>query len=101
MMRALLAEAGTTYDPGLVAAFVQAWGLFPVGTVVRLDDGLVGVVVAESEQPDRPAVRAVDVPGKAPRGIIIEMGGTPERRITAELDGRAIGTDPKTVVMPG
>jgi hypothetical protein len=101
MIRALLAEAGTTYDPGLVAAFVQAWGLFPVGTVVRLDDGLVGVVVAESAQPDRPAVRAVDVHGKAPRGTIVEMGGNPERQITAELDGRAIGTDPKTVVMPG
>ena len=73
----------------------------PLGRVVRLDDGLVGVVVAESDQPDRPAVRAVDVHGQAPRGIMVEMGGSPDRRITAELDGRAIGVDPKTVMMPG
>jgi len=101
MVRALLAGAGTAYDPELVAAFVHAWGLFPIGAVVRLDDGLVGVVVAESQHPDRPAVRVVDVPNKSARGIIVEMGETLERRVTAELDGRTIGVDPKAVLTPG
>jgi len=99
MVRALLAGAGRTYDPALVAAFIGAWGLFPVGTLVQLDDGGIGIVVAQSALPDRPTVQTVAAPdGGTGARTAIALSRLPDRRIVAELDPRAVGTDPKTLV---
>jgi len=99
MVRALLAGAGRTYDPALVAAFVGAWGLFPVGTLVRLDDGGVGVVVTQSAVPDRPTVQIVAAPEGGARGrTAIDLSRVPDRRIVAEMDPRAVGVDPKNLL---
>lgn len=61
-IRYLVAQAGNKFDPVLVKAFASAMGIFPVGTVLRLNTGEVGIVVRRSElsgDPDRAMVRVI------------------------------------------
>ncbi len=51
--------SGTAYDPKLVDAFVQMVGLYPVGTLVRLNTRELAVVVRPQEESARPRVRLV------------------------------------------
>ncbi|MEW5701546.1 MAG: HD domain-containing phosphohydrolase [Candidatus Zixiibacteriota bacterium] len=44
-MRRLLHQGATRYDPLVVKAFVHTVGVFPVGTVGRLSDGSLAVVI--------------------------------------------------------
>jgi HD-GYP domain-containing protein (c-di-GMP phosphodiesterase class II) len=56
----LLSGAGRGYDPRVVRTFVRLLGLFPVGSLVRLSNGAVGVVVRNHAQLlARPVVRLV------------------------------------------
>ena len=48
-MRVLVKDMGTVFDPLLVKVFVDMMGLFPVGTLVRLATGELGVVYEPSE----------------------------------------------------
>jgi HD-GYP domain-containing protein (c-di-GMP phosphodiesterase class II) len=45
------------FDPRLMTAFITSLGIFPVGTLVRLRDSLLGVVVADD--PDAPTLPTV------------------------------------------
>ncbi len=61
-MRYLVDQAGTKFDPILVKAFANALGLFPVGTILRLNTGEAGIVVRRSDlsnDPDRAVVRLI------------------------------------------
>ncbi len=61
-MRYLLSEAGRKFDSMLVKAFASVLGIFPVGTVVRLDTGEIAIVLSRSRistDLDRPLVRIV------------------------------------------
>src|SRR4030095_8479204 len=40
----IVANAGNIFDPFIPKVFVQAMGLYPVGTIVELDRGEIGVV---------------------------------------------------------
>ncbi|MGH2574028.1 MAG: HD-GYP domain-containing protein, partial [Actinomycetota bacterium] len=63
----LLSGAGRGYDPRVVRAFVRLLGLFPVGSLVRLSNGAVGVVVRNHEHLlARPRVR-----------LVLDANGTP------------------------
>jgi HD-GYP domain-containing protein (c-di-GMP phosphodiesterase class II) len=59
-LRQLYDESGTQYDPALVAAFIKTVGIYPVGTLVRLESGHLAVV--EQLHPDNmltPIVRVI------------------------------------------
>jgi HD-GYP domain-containing protein (c-di-GMP phosphodiesterase class II) len=45
-LRTLYSLRGELYDQGLVAEFIEAIGIYPVGSIVELDTGDIGVVVA-------------------------------------------------------
>ena len=63
-VRAIIAGAGTLFDPDVVEAFCQVVAPFPAGTEVRLDDGRDGIVVSCPEGAlDRPLVRVVEPDG--------------------------------------
>jgi putative nucleotidyltransferase with HDIG domain len=52
------ALAGTVFDPKLVEAFVRMVGIYPVGSLVRLSSGELGLVVkANPADSSRPLVR--------------------------------------------
>jgi HD-GYP domain-containing protein (c-di-GMP phosphodiesterase class II) len=44
----LYKERGTGYHPGLVEQFIQCVGAFPVGSVVELNSGEVGIVITQN-----------------------------------------------------
>ncbi len=55
-------KAGTVFDPLLLKLFIQAVGLYPVGSLVELDSGEIGVVVAappEKGQEGLPTVHII------------------------------------------
>jgi HD-GYP domain-containing protein (c-di-GMP phosphodiesterase class II) len=61
-IRYLVAQSGSKFDPVLVKAFAGAMGIFPVGTVLRLNTGEVGIVVKRSRlsgDPDRALIRVI------------------------------------------
>lgn len=56
----LLREAGSAFDPRLVSMFLKQLALYPVGTIVRLSNGFLGVVSRTVlGQPLRPWVRVL------------------------------------------
>ena len=55
-VRILLKKRGTSFDPVLVKAFVNMIGIFPVGTVLKLDTGEVGLVMHQTRDLMRPRV---------------------------------------------
>lgn len=58
----MMSQAGAKFDPVLIRVFANIIGVFPVGTLVRLKSGRLGVVVATPENPGlchRPRVRPI------------------------------------------
>jgi len=56
----LAARAGTAVDPVVLRYFVEMMGIYPVGTLLRLTNGQVGVVQAppgEGSASNRPVIR--------------------------------------------
>ncbi len=52
----LIKNRGTTSDPVLLKAFVNMVGIFPIGTLVKLDTGEVGLVMHQTRDLMRPRV---------------------------------------------
>lgn len=53
-------QGGQDFDAGLVASFVHTVGVYPVGTLVRLESGHLGVVEAQNaDAPLQPTVRII------------------------------------------
>lgn len=62
-LRFILEKSGEIFDPFISKVFIQAMGLYPVGTIVELDSGEKAVVVrqnTESRYLHRPTVEIVD-----------------------------------------
>lgn len=49
-LRLIARKSGEMFDPLVVKAFVRAMGIYPVGTVVKLDTGEHAVVTRQNEQ---------------------------------------------------
>lgn len=66
-MQQLQSWAGTYFNSGLVELFIQAIGVFPVGTLVELSTGELAVVLEQS-RPRRlkPRVLVISAPDKTP-----------------------------------
>ncbi len=47
-LRYLIRRRGAEFDAALVEEFVQAIGIYPTGTIVRLSDGRVGVITEQN-----------------------------------------------------
>ncbi|MGE5357540.1 MAG: HD-GYP domain-containing protein [Bacteroidales bacterium] len=85
-VRDMLAEQrGTAFHPALLKQFIRVVGLFPVGSLVRLDTGAVAIVThAHPEDPFRPQVKVV----QDPSGRMLEQ---PQLVNTWALDGHPPG----------
>lgn len=82
-LRFILEKSGSVFDPFISKIFIQAMGLYPIGTIVELDTGETAVVVRQNRDPryiHRPLVEIIDK-NADPSG----------ERLTADLTERASG----------
>jgi HD-GYP domain-containing protein (c-di-GMP phosphodiesterase class II) len=96
----------TSFQPELVELFIQAVGVFPAGTLVELNTGEVGVVIAQNRfRRLRPEVMLILDGQKKIREefLLIDLqmyienndAGNPALWITQGLEPGAFGVDPK------
>jgi hypothetical protein len=73
----MLDRAGKIYDPIIMKLFVNCIGIFPIGTLVLLDNQELGVVVENNPNPekwDHPRVKIIaDSKGKEVNGEIADL----------------------------
>ena len=61
-LRFMLSRTGKAFDPVLMKLFVNAIGVFPIGTLVLLNTKEIGIVAASNPNPekgDRPKIRVI------------------------------------------
>jgi HD-GYP domain-containing protein (c-di-GMP phosphodiesterase class II) len=77
----LMADNGRRFDPAVIMAFTKIMGIYPIGSIVRLNDNSVARVVnINSDAPMRPVVQIlIDKKGK-----VIASGETPTIDLLAE-----------------
>lgn len=104
----LLAGAGRGYDPRVVRAFVRLQGLFPVGSLVRLTDGAVAVVVRNHETVlARPTVRMLlDGKGDPSEPIEVDLtesepDGSFRWEVERSVEPSEIGIDMMSLILSG
>jgi putative nucleotidyltransferase with HDIG domain len=104
----LQAGAGRAYDPRIVRVFVRFMGLFPVGSLVRLASGEVGVVVRNHERHlARPTIRlvldATGSPCDPEERDLSERTSAEEFRwsVTRSMDPREVGIDMLSLLTTG
>jgi HD-GYP domain-containing protein (c-di-GMP phosphodiesterase class II) len=104
----LLSGAGRGYDPRVVRTFVRLLGLFPVGSLVRLTDGAIGVVVRNHRlMLARPVVRLVLDPHGTPCDPmeldLSEVGpaGAYRWNVERSMDPWELGVDMTSLVLSG
>jgi len=72
--RTMLGYSGKSFDPDLLMLFIATAGLYPLGSLVKLDTGEIGLVYSVNQQPryvDRPLVKVISDPsGKLAMNII-------------------------------
>lgn len=92
---ALLNRAGAQFEPGLVRAFMELVGLYPVGSVVLLSTGEIAVVKNQGTDPRRPGVQVVvDARGTCVEGMELELEHDRSRDILWPLHGEPIQLNP-------
>jgi HD-GYP domain-containing protein (c-di-GMP phosphodiesterase class II) len=100
--------AGRSFDPRVVRTFVRLVGLFPVGSLVQLSTGEVGVVVRNHERAlGRPTIRLVlDAEGNAGEATEIDLSekmreGAFRWSIVRTIDPVEIGIDMLSLLASG
>ncbi len=94
----LAQRAASVFDPLIFRLFVSAVGVYPVGTVLALDNGERGVVRRNTPgELSRPKLELVG-PDGAPAGPADLASPEAGRRIASALDPEAAGVDPAKVL---
>ncbi len=100
-VRILLKKRGTTFDPTLVKIFVNMIGVFPVGTVLKLDTGEIGLVTHQSGDLMRPRVLLLTAFDGSEKehgreiSLVETEGGHYKHSATGTIDPYAAGIDIK------
>jgi HD-GYP domain-containing protein (c-di-GMP phosphodiesterase class II) len=104
----LQAGAGRSFDPRVVRTFVRLVGLFPVGSLVQLSTGEVGVVVRNHERAlGRPTIRLVlDPLGNAAETLEIDLSekkleGSFRWTVVRTIDPVEVGIDMLSLLASG
>lgn len=101
----MLERSGKDFDPVILKVFVQMMGLFPVGTLVELDTGEIGIVFENNPLPDmlsRPRIlllydkkgRRLSEPQPADLSLRDENSGTYLRSIKKTINPRLYNINP-------
>lgn len=100
----MMRESGRRFDPALLKTFVDTLGLYPIGTLVRLDSGDLGVVIfggGEGERLNRPIISLVGRDGKAGANVDLaerDPAGKHRWSIVMTEDSRKFGIQTSGIV---
>jgi HD-GYP domain-containing protein (c-di-GMP phosphodiesterase class II) len=97
----MMGQAGTYFDPILLKVFFDMLGVYPVGTLLQLDSGEMGIVIKPSGGADRtrPVIQLLE-PDTQPtykKGAIVDLSecdqltGQPFRNIARSMHPSAMG----------
>ena len=97
-LRYILQKSGAIYDPILAKLFVNALGLYPVGTLCQLSTGELAVVFESHPDPEeweRPLVKIIaTADGEPVDGAVVDLAEPgAEQSISRTLDARRHGID--------
>jgi hypothetical protein len=90
-MKNLLADNSRRFDPEVLKAFITAMGIYPIGSIVRLNNKVIGrVLETRANAPLRPTIQVlIDENGKVFRheeGNVIDLLGGKNLYITQAVD---------------
>ena len=97
-------ETGRRFDPALIKVFVNTLGLFPIGTLVRIDSGDLGVVIyggGEGERLSRPIIALIGRDGKPGSNVDLAErtpAGAYRWSIVQTEDPKKFGIQPSGIV---
>ncbi len=100
-IRIIVKKRGTNFDPTLVKAFVNMMGLFPTGTLVKLDTGEIGLVMHQTRDLLRPRVLLLTrFDGSEKKtgeevNLLETAGGKYKRTVTGTIDNKIAKIDVK------
>jgi HD-GYP domain-containing protein (c-di-GMP phosphodiesterase class II) len=100
-VRILLDKRGSVFDPILVKAFVSMVGIFPVGTLLKLNTGEIGLVVHQTRDLLRPRLLLLDKFDGSEKdtgteiSLLETVGGRHKRNIAGTIDPYAAKIDIK------
>ena len=106
-VRTMLAEQnGSAFHPALLKRFITVVGLFPVGSLVRLDTGAIGIVTHEHpDDPLRPQVKVViDAAGRRVEEPYLvntwehDADGVCAPAVTEAVTAEEVGLDPLSLL---
>jgi HD-GYP domain-containing protein (c-di-GMP phosphodiesterase class II) len=76
-LKFMLSKSGKAFDPLLIKIFVNCLGVYPLGSLVILDSGEMGVVIQTNPNPDkadRPKVKLImDRQGHETEGQVLDL----------------------------
>jgi len=101
-VRIMLSKRGTTFNPVLIKAFVNMIGIYPVGTLLKLDTGEICIAVHQTRDLMRPRVLLLskfDGSEKEDPNATVSLleteGGRPKRTIAGTIDPNIVKIDVK------
>jgi HD-GYP domain-containing protein (c-di-GMP phosphodiesterase class II) len=100
-IRILLTKSGTAFNPILVKAFVNMIGIFPIGTLLKLDTGEIGLVLHQTRDLMRPRVLLLnrfdgtEKESGAEASLLETIGGKYKRSIHGTIDPSSANIDVK------
>jgi len=101
-IRILVKKRGNVFDPTLVKAFVNMMGIFPIGTLLKLDTGEIGLVMHQTRDLMRPRVLMLskfdgsEKKTGAEISLLETVGGKYKRSVVGTLDPAVAKIDLKT-----
>jgi HD-GYP domain-containing protein (c-di-GMP phosphodiesterase class II) len=104
----MMEQAGTKFDPILLKVFIRMLGRYPIGTVVRLGSGEIGVVIGGSEKHfSRPRVQLLfrDDKKRYRKGAFVDLSERDSKTnqythvIRSTMHPAAIGVQPAEFIV--
>ena len=82
----MFAQQRHQFDAGPLTTFIRCMGVYPPGTLVRLSDDTLGMVVAvNSSKPLRPSILIYDPAGPKAEAIILDLTAEPDLTVALSL----------------
>lgn len=102
-LEVLLSGAGSHYDGRVVRVFIRLMGFYPPGSVVKLEDDSIAVVVQNNPNAlDSPVIQVVKDPAgnelSTPEKIDLAAKSNGTHRIAVGVDQLQVGVDPADLI---